>query len=104
MSEIQNEAHAKALQEIEKLRLENSKLREEWLELTDVQLSYTGLPGHLHRLDVKMKELKSLLIRAADALEKRLIRDALTVSSGTAKRRHSKPPPLRSNSCRIGQT
>jgi hypothetical protein len=35
-------------------------------------LSYTGLPGHLHRLDVKMKRFKSLLIPAADALEKRL--------------------------------
>jgi hypothetical protein len=35
-------------------------------------LSYTGLPGHLHRLDVKMKHFKSLLIPAADALEKRL--------------------------------
>lgn len=32
-------------------------------------LSFTGLPGHLHRVDVKMKELKSLLVRAADALE-----------------------------------
>jgi hypothetical protein len=66
MSEIDNEA----AQEIEKLRLENSKLREDWLEATDALLSYTGLPGHLHRIDVKMKELKSLLIRAADALEK----------------------------------
>jgi hypothetical protein len=33
MSEIQNEAYAKACQEIEKLRLENSQPREEVLEL-----------------------------------------------------------------------
>jgi hypothetical protein len=66
MSQIEKEA---ARQEIEKLQLENSKLRQDWLEATDALLSYTGLPGHLHRIDVKMKELKSLLIRAADALE-----------------------------------
>jgi hypothetical protein len=69
MSENQEEASAPARQEIEKLRLENGKLREERDELIDLQLSYTGLPGHMHRLDVKIKELKSLLIRAADALE-----------------------------------
>lgn len=39
------------------------------LELRDELLRYPGLPGHLHRLDVKIKHLKSLLIRAADALE-----------------------------------
>jgi chromosome segregation ATPase len=66
MSENQEEA----CQEIEKLREENSKLREEWLELTDELLSYTGLPGQMHRIDVKIEQLKSLLIRAADALEK----------------------------------
>jgi hypothetical protein len=33
-------------------------------------LSFTGLPGHLHRLDEKIKQLKSLLARAAGALEK----------------------------------
>ena len=60
------EASAKARQEIEKLRLENSQLREQWVELTDELLSYTGLPGHLHRIDIKIKQLKSLLIRAAD--------------------------------------
>jgi hypothetical protein len=70
MSEIRDEAYAKACQEIEKLQLENAKLKEEWLELSDEMLSFTGLPGHLHRLDVKMKELKVLLIRAADALAK----------------------------------
>jgi hypothetical protein len=69
MSENQEEAYAKACQEIEKLREENSKLRDQWLEATDELLSYTGLPGHLHRIDVKIKQLKSLLVRAADALE-----------------------------------
>jgi hypothetical protein len=63
------EAYAKACQEIEKLQLENSQLKEQCLELTDELLSYTGLPGHLHKIDVKIEQLKSLLIRAADALE-----------------------------------
>ena len=49
--------------------MENAKLKEQWLELSDEMLSFTGLPGHLHRLDAKIKELKSLLVRAADALE-----------------------------------
>jgi hypothetical protein len=70
MSETQDEAYAKACQEIEKLRSENNKLREQWLEATDELLSYTGLPGQMHRIDVKIKQLKSLLVRAADALEK----------------------------------
>jgi hypothetical protein len=70
MSDNKDEAFAKACQEIEKLQLENRKLREDWLELSDQMLSFTGLPGHLHRLDEKAKELKSLLVRAADALEK----------------------------------
>jgi hypothetical protein len=69
MSENQGEAYSKACQEIEKLREENSKLRDQWLEATDELLSYTGLPGHLHRIDVKIKQLKSLLVRAADAME-----------------------------------
>ncbi|SRR5258707_15234964 len=69
MSENQEEEYATARQEIEKLRSENSKLREDWLEATDALMSYTGLPGHLHRIDVKIKQLKSLLVRAADALE-----------------------------------
>jgi hypothetical protein len=69
MSESKNKTDTETGQEIEKLRLENSKLREEWLELTDELLSYTGLPGHLHKIDLKIKQLKSLLVRAADALE-----------------------------------
>ena len=70
MSEIHDGAYAKACQEIEKLQQENAKLKEEWLELSDEILSFTGLPGYLHRLDEKMKRLKSLLVRAADVLEK----------------------------------
>jgi hypothetical protein len=70
MSDNKDEAFAKACQEIEKLQLENRKLREDWLELSDQMLSFTGLPGHLHRLDMKIKHLKSMLIRAGDALEK----------------------------------
>jgi hypothetical protein len=69
MSENQEEEYATARHEIEKLRSENIKLRDQWLEATDELFSYTGLPGHLHRIDVKIKQLKSLLIRAADALE-----------------------------------
>ena len=70
MSGNHEEALAKARQEVETLRSENSKLREQWLEATDALLSDTGLPGHLHRLDVKINELKSLVVRAADTLEK----------------------------------
>jgi hypothetical protein len=51
MSEIQNEALAKTCQEIEKLQLENAELSEKLLELTDELLSYTGLPGQMHRID-----------------------------------------------------
>ena len=53
MSENHNEAATTASEEIEKLRQENAKLKEDWLELSDEMLSFTGLPGHLHRLDVK---------------------------------------------------
>ena len=70
MSENQEEASAPARQEIERLQQENSQLRDEVLELRDELLRYTGLPGQMHRIDVKMKHLKSLLARAADALEK----------------------------------
>jgi hypothetical protein len=70
MSENREEAAARASEEIKRLRQENAKLKEDWLELSHQMLSFTGLPGHLHRLDEKAKELKSLLVRAADALEK----------------------------------
>jgi hypothetical protein len=33
-------------------------------------MSYTGLPGQMHRIGVEIKQLKLLLVRAADALEK----------------------------------
>jgi hypothetical protein len=69
MSENQEEAYATARQEIERLLSENNKLREDWLEATDALMPYTGLPGQMHRIDVKIKQLKSLLVRAADALE-----------------------------------
>jgi hypothetical protein len=62
MSEIQNESYTEARQEIEKLRLENSQLMEE-------MLVYTGLCGQMHRQHAGIEQLKSLLIRAADALE-----------------------------------
>ena len=62
MSEIQNEGYTAARQEIEKLRLENSELMEE-------MLLYTGLCGQMHRKNARIEKLKSLLIRAADALE-----------------------------------
>jgi hypothetical protein len=55
-----------ASQEIERLRLENSKLREDWLELSDQMLFYIGLPGHLHRIGVKTKELKASLNVSTD--------------------------------------
>ena len=62
MSEINDEAYTEARQEIEKLRLDNSELMEE-------MLFYTGLAGQMHKMDAKVEQLKSLLNRAADALE-----------------------------------
>jgi hypothetical protein len=32
-------------------------------------MSYPGLPEQIHRIDVKIKQLKALRVRAADALE-----------------------------------
>jgi hypothetical protein len=61
MSEIENEA---ARQELEKLRLENTELKKSMLFNAEVT-------GRMHKIDVKIKQLKLLLIRAADALEKR---------------------------------
>ena len=69
MGQNHEEEYAPAREEIEKLRSENRKLREDRLEATDALMSYTGLPGQMHRIDVEIKQLKSLLIRAADALE-----------------------------------
>jgi len=62
MSEIHDQAYPEVRQEIEKLQLENSKLIEE-------MLVYTGLCGQMHRQHARIEQLKSLLIRAADALE-----------------------------------
>jgi hypothetical protein len=64
MREDREEAYAIACEEIERLQSENAKLEEDWLELSDQMLSFTGLPGYLHRLDEKIKQLKALLIRA----------------------------------------
>jgi hypothetical protein len=62
MSENQNEALEKARQEIEKLQSENSDLIEQ-------MMSFTGLAGQMHRQRARIEQVKSLLIRAADALE-----------------------------------
>ena len=62
MSEIHNEGCTELRQEIEKLQLENGELMEE-------MLVYTGLCGQMHRQNSRIEQLKSLLIRAADALE-----------------------------------
>ena len=69
MSESKNKTDTAMGQEIERPREENGKLKDQWLEATDALMSYTGLPGQMHRIDVEIKQLKSLLIRAADALE-----------------------------------
>ena len=61
MSEIHDKADT-ASQEIEKLQLENE-------ELKDAMLIYTGLAGQVHKAHARNKQLKSLLDRAADALE-----------------------------------
>jgi hypothetical protein len=47
MSKSTNEALAEADRVIERLRLENSKLNEDWLELAYDLLPYTGLPGQM---------------------------------------------------------
>ena len=62
MSDIQGESYEKAREEIEKLRLENSELMEQ-------MLVYSGLAGQMHRQHARIEQVKSLLIRAADALE-----------------------------------
>ena len=62
MSESKNKADRGVLQEIERLREENSQLMDE-------MLVFTGLPGQVHRQHARLEQLKVLLIRAADALE-----------------------------------
>jgi hypothetical protein len=61
MSEIENEA---TRQELEKLRSENTELKKS-MEF------HTEVVGQMHKIDVKIKQLESLLIHAADALEER---------------------------------
>jgi hypothetical protein len=65
MSESNNKADTEALREVERLREENSQLMED-------MLVYTGLPGQMHRQHARMEQLKILVARAADALEKSL--------------------------------
>jgi hypothetical protein len=61
MSEIENEA---ARQELEKLRLQNTELKKS-MEF------HAEVTGQMRQIDAKIEQLKPLLIRAADALEKR---------------------------------
>jgi hypothetical protein len=63
MSESKNKADPEVLQEIERLREENSQLIED-------MLVYTGLPGQVHRQHARVEQLKAFVIRAADTLEK----------------------------------
>jgi hypothetical protein len=62
MSESKNKADTEGLQEIERLREENSQLMED-------MLVYTGLPGQVHRQHARVERLRVLLVRAADVLE-----------------------------------
>jgi hypothetical protein len=62
MSESKNKADTEVLQEIERLREENSQLMED-------MLVYTGLPGQVHRQHARVERLRVLLVRAADVLE-----------------------------------
>ena len=61
MSESRNEA---ARGQLEKLRLENTELKKS-------MLFHAEVTGQMHQIDLKMEQLKPLLIRAADALKKR---------------------------------
>jgi hypothetical protein len=56
-------------EEIERLRLENSKLSEELLELQNSLRFHNGLAGQMQQQHVRIEQIKVLLIRAADALE-----------------------------------
>jgi hypothetical protein len=62
MSASKNKPDTEALQKIERLREENSQLMED-------MLVYTGQPGQVYRQQGKMEQLKTLLVRAADALK-----------------------------------
>jgi hypothetical protein len=53
-----------ARRQLERLRLENTELKKS-------MLFHTEMIGQMHQTDVKITQLKSLLIRAADALETR---------------------------------
>jgi hypothetical protein len=62
MSEINDEAYKEVRQELEKLELENSEVKK-------AMLTYSRLAEHTHEMGARINELKSLLNRAADALE-----------------------------------
>ena len=62
MSETHDKADTEARQKIEELQEENE-------ELKNAMLVYTGLVGHTHKMACRIKQLESLLVRAADALE-----------------------------------
>jgi hypothetical protein len=62
MRESKNKSDTEVLQEIERLREENSQLMED-------MLVYTGLPGQVHRQHARVERLRVLLVRAADVLE-----------------------------------
>jgi hypothetical protein len=62
MNETHDKADTEARQKIEKLQEENE-------ELKDAMLIYTGLAGQMNKVHVRNRQLESLLVRAADALE-----------------------------------
>jgi len=62
MNETHDKADTEARQKIEKLQEENE-------ELKDAMLIYTGLAGRMNKVHARNKQLESLLVRAADALE-----------------------------------
>ena len=69
MSETNETPDTKARAEIESLRLENSKLNEELLVLQNSLRLHTELAGQMQQQQIRIGQIKILLIRAADALE-----------------------------------
>src|SRR5215469_4729445 len=69
LSENQEEAYAKACGRSKACGRRTASSRSNGSRATDELMSYTGLPGHLHRIDIKIKQLKSLLVPAANAPE-----------------------------------
>jgi hypothetical protein len=69
MSESNTTPDTDAGEESERLRLENRKLNEELLVLRDSLRFHNGLAGQMQQQQVRIEQIKILLIRAADALE-----------------------------------